>query len=654
MPEVIPTLELKYLNKITDILIEHQTDVGFNLSRALKEESDKAGNTTEELKYKAFTSLLSDLHNADWSVNLTRKGFNLTAPNYSQIDNSKVKEEAKKGLQNNAKEALLSNDEHIQIINKLQNPPIGSKLKPISLIIDDGLELKKELIKINKIKDPEEAKKKLTEVIKPEIYQCVGEETCPITNQRLIDIWRYFRFTWSMPYNPANTRRMPLLIRNGAKPNKPVIGITQFVQPFFNNTGRNEYLHWDNYFSVMKLIKNKILSPDEVVEAFKNILEDMLKEIRFDDLIDSKKEITNPDQKTIDKFKKLSLHFSEKEKIDKKRQLDLKNKNKQKQIKSKETSYLEKSETNKYRKKRSTHLSKILFAKKIFKEYGLYKNSKKGLSALFQMPDGQRAINIALFYLRIKIYSTQAVDLNVCGSIAPYNELLGGKLVTLLMGSKEVMENYDNYYKKYESIISSETAGKKIVKPSKILFVAVSSLYSIASSQYNRLKLNKKDNPKIKKDINWREAGATQGFGNYHISSSTTEYLNTLYKKVNKFETGDASGDGHSAKNRALMSSLRILMNNPETILLHSQKKRNYIFYNKKNIYKYLYGLKKVKDFNDFSSIKNITEAWIDRWLNNRIKRQETLTKLENLSSKTIYSQFNDFIDNDDLNLFTR
>ena len=159
MPEIIPTLELKYLNNIKSILIEYQTDVGFNLSKALKEESDKAGNTTEELKYKAFTSLLSDLHNADWSVNLTRKGFNLTAPNYSQIDNSKVKEEAKKGLQNNAKEALLSNDEHIQMINKLQNPPIGSKLKPVSLIIDDGLELKKELIKINKIKDPEEAKK---------------------------------------------------------------------------------------------------------------------------------------------------------------------------------------------------------------------------------------------------------------------------------------------------------------------------------------------------------------------------------------------------------------------------------------------------------------------------------------------------------------
>ena len=38
MPEIIPTLELKYLNNIKSILIEYQTDVGFNLPRALKEE----------------------------------------------------------------------------------------------------------------------------------------------------------------------------------------------------------------------------------------------------------------------------------------------------------------------------------------------------------------------------------------------------------------------------------------------------------------------------------------------------------------------------------------------------------------------------------------------------------------------------------------
>lgn len=653
MPEIIPTLDLKYLSNIKNILIEHQTDVGFNLTRALKEESENAGNTTEELKYKAFTSLLSDLHNADWSINITRNGFNLESPNYSKIDNSKVKEEAKKGLQKNAMAALLSNDEHIQIINRLQNPPIGSKFKPINLIIDDGSELKKEFIKINKIQDPEEAKKKINEIIKPEIYQCVGDETCPITNHRLIDIWRYFRFTWSMPYNPANTRRMPLLIRNGAKPNKPVIGITQFVQPFFNNTGRNEYLHWDNYYSVMKLIKNKILTPFEIAESFKNILEDSLKEIRFDDLIDSKKEITNPDQKTIDKYKKLSLYYSEKEQTDKKRQLDLKSKLKQNKIKSKISTYLDKSETNKYKKKRCNHLAKILSAKKIFKEYGLYKDPKKGLSALFQTKEGQVAISSALFYLRIKIYSTQAVDLNVCGSIAPYNELLGGKLVTLLMGSREVMENYDNYYKKYESIIASETAGKKIIKPSKILFVAVSSLYNIASSQYNRLKLTNKNNSKIKKDIIWREAGATQGFGNYHISSNTTEYLNKLFEKVKKFESGDKSGDGHSAKNRALMSSLRILLDNPEVILQHSQKKKNYIFYSRKNIFKYLYCIKKINDFKELSSIKIITEAWIDRWLIKRIKRKETLSKLDQLNSKSIYSKFVNLIDKSDVNLFT-
>ena len=62
--------------------------------------------------------------------------------------------------------------------------------------------------------------------------------------------------------------------------------------------------------------------------------------------------------------------------------------------------------------------------------------------------DNSEEMNIALEYMRQSIYSTQAADLNVCGSVAPYNELLGGKLITLLSTSKNVMEKYDESYKK--------------------------------------------------------------------------------------------------------------------------------------------------------------------------------------------------------------
>ena len=38
------------------------------------------------------------------------------------------------------------------------------------------------------------------------------------------------------------------------------------------------------------------------------------------------------------------------------------------------------------------------------------------------------------------------MDLGVCGAIAPYNELLGGKLVAAAIGSREARELYKSRY----------------------------------------------------------------------------------------------------------------------------------------------------------------------------------------------------------------
>ena len=164
-----------------------------------------------------------------------------------------------------------------------------------------------------------------------------------------------------------------------------------------------------------------------------------------------------------------------------------------------------------YLKKRSKRLSKLLFARMIFNECNLKKNPKRAITIMLQTNDGKRAMNIALEYMRQSIYSTQAADLNVCGAIAPYNEIIGGKLVTLLSTSRNVIEKYNENYKKEKSIISSAVAGRDLIKPSKLLFLTVSSLYDITSSQYNRLKLYKKDFPKLKSDLIWYEAGLTEG-----------------------------------------------------------------------------------------------------------------------------------------------
>ena len=132
--------------------------------------------------------------------------------------------------------------------------------------------------KINKIKNEDEKIVELKKVINPEIQHCFEDESCPITGLRLLDIWRYFRLTWSMPYQSSNARTMPFLVRNAARPNKPVIGIFQLVNPFFNNKGRNSFLKWDSYISAIQEIKNKNLSPKELGEAFLKSIQEALKE----------------------------------------------------------------------------------------------------------------------------------------------------------------------------------------------------------------------------------------------------------------------------------------------------------------------------------------------------------------------------------------
>ena len=640
MSEITPDIKLEDLNFIKDKVIESKEDSSFDLVSELRLKSEQPSTTTDSLKFRTFCSLLADLIDLGWSIEITRKGFDISPPKYIKSNEAKIQA---RNSNWKAAENDISNLQDATFIKKLRNPPVGSKFKSVDLLVDNGEELKKLFENVNTLKDEDKKVDALKKIIKPEIQHCFLDETCSYTGLRLIDIWRYFRLTWSMPYQTSNARTMPFLVRNGARPNKPVIGIFQLVNPFFNNTGRNAFLCWDNYATAANEIKNKNLTVNELSDAFLQSIDKSLKETRYDDLVSDIKLIRKPDQKIISKLSKLSDQYRVEENEEEKTQF-----NKKIKIKTRrevETS-LSRSNEKMYLKKRSKRLSKLLFARMIFNEYGLKKDPKRALTIMMQIADGQRAMNIALEYMRQSIYSTQAADLNVCGSIAPYNELLGGKLITLLSTSKNVMEKYDESYKKEKSIISSAVAGRDIIKPSKLLFLTVSSLYDIASSQYNRLKLYKKDFPKLKTDLIFHEAGTTEGIGSYHISQNTSNLINELTGKVRKFMKKSISGKGHSHKIRKIIIGLRILNIKADDIMMHNQKRRNYVFFhkNKKNITKYLYGLKKVENFNHCSSDLSITEAWIKRWVIKRILRKESLEKIGKSNYKTLSSLFENVV----------
>ena len=49
-------------------------------------------------------------------------------------------------------------------------------------------------------------------------------------------------------------------------------------------------------------------------------------------------------------------------------------------------------------------------------------------------------------------------DISVCGAVAPYNPVLGGKLVSMLLTSPEVVRAYHDRYSEAESEIASAVA----------------------------------------------------------------------------------------------------------------------------------------------------------------------------------------------------
>lgn len=66
------------------------------------------------------------------------------------------------------------------------------------------------------------------------------------------------------------------------------------------------------------------------------------------------------------------------------------------------------------------------------------------------------AVHTALLSVKSERVGTNMLELTTCGAIPPYNPILAGKLVALLMLSPQVAADYQKRYGKEASIISSQ------------------------------------------------------------------------------------------------------------------------------------------------------------------------------------------------------
>lgn len=204
------------------------------------------------------------------------------------------------------------------------------------------------------------------------------------------------------------------------------------------------------------------------------------------------------------------------------------------------------------------------------------------------------------------------MDAYVIGALPPYSHLLGGKLISYILASKEVRLIYRNKYKNRKSIINKKSS-------SKLIGIFTTGLYG-KSSQYNRLK--------FQDELLYIPIGSTKGFGSLHLSIETINSMVQLLREKD-INISNEFGSGPSWIMRVIRACGDLLNFDSDFLLQHSFRRSIYfvpLAYNYKDV---LNGYTQKADYTNYS-MASLVKYWKNRWLYNRLKNDKVIERVRN------------------------
>lgn len=202
------------------------------------------------------------------------------------------------------------------------------------------------------------------------------------------------------------------------------------------------------------------------------------------------------------------------------------------------------------------------------------------------------------------------MDAFVIGALPPYNYLLGGKLISLLLASNEVRKIYREKYKGKVTIIDKRIANS-------LVGIFTTSLYG-KSSQYNRLKFH--DN------LLFQPIGHTKGYGTLHLSKETIQEMVKFLKSKN-IDVNHKFGDGPSWVMRVIAAAGELVGFDSDFLLKHSFKRSIYFVPLAKNFREVLNDEIKRPKYCNYTK-RELVNHWKERWLENRKKNADVITNV--------------------------
>ena len=634
-----PNLSQVYKDKFQKLIFKMDNAYANYRVKILKEEIEtqkiSEASDVEELKYVASLRILLDLIQQGWVVDIRNGALYLLFS--SEKNNNKDYIKYRLSFERNAQ---FEEKSIVQFIERMEKKRIfeGRDVSVKSLIGDpEAL-----IYKINN-----------GEIIVKPYIQLVTNDRDIYTGYKLSDIWRYFRYTWSIPYKTMPGRNIYYLVRDEAQENHPVIGIFALGNSVLNLTVRDNDIGW-----TVDVVDTNMARRQDVQKSNKQISQTEGKEVstKIERFLESEEEYIRRTEEYANKLliqleenikdalndiyvKDLGYHRNTKHSDDKyiqqlrtqAEELRLKNLNNTKN--DNVTDWVAEAESELFKKKRLIELAKLLETRNIFQKYHA-SSAREQIAAMLKKDDGRKAISAALVANRKNKIGANMMDIIVCGAIPPYNELLGGKLVSILACSPQVISDYTNRYKKQVSEIASRMKGKKVIRDSRLAYMGTTSLYAIGSSQYNRIKVPVADDF----ELVFKKVGVTEGFGTVYFSKNTTDLLSRILeimdggKKINHI-----FGEGTSPRFRLISRGVASLGLKADSFLQHYSPRIVYCMELAKNSKEFLNGytsdLQYAFDLENPDSImqttKKMSDYWYDRWLMSRISTVDIETRLK-------------------------
>lgn len=461
-----------------------------------------------------------------------------------------------------------------------------------------------------------------------------------VTGLRLQEIWRYARLQWSIPYQQTPGRNLRYLIRDELGPNRPIIGIAGLGNAVLGLSQRDTALGW-SVSALTKRLDNSTptdqrdLARHLVAFARAEVKRVYSRDLEWAELPTTKRiQYLEQVEATSDDARKVALAEAGDERTTEYKMIRRAH-NLVQSGNADEVDWVEIAETHLYRRKRAAHLADTLRAINAF-EGGRIEHEPLALRELLATEEGRRAVEIVFRRIKQQAIAENIMEITTCGAVAPYQKVLGGKLVAMLMASPQIVADFGKRYRGRVSLIASGMAGRAIVRTPALSLLTTSSLYAFGSAQYNRIRIpGDIGTEEAPDDIRYRRVGKTDSYGTVQFASDTTASLAAAARLANNKRrlVNHLFGEGMSPKLRSLRLGFEALGLSPDEYLKHHSPRLLYTVPLVSNTDDIMLGLSRTPRYilppsGGSSTTDAIAKFWFERWCKPRLDRPETINRV--------------------------